>query len=269
MKVKFSIITVCYNSEKTLERTIKSILAQTYQDFEYVLVDGGSKDGTLDIIRKYEDAFGGRLKWKSEPDKGIYNAMNKGISRATGDVIGIVNSDDWLGSTALESVMNCIEKEKPQGAYLVCGSIAFHYEDGKSDVWESDRERFMAGIPRRSYNYGAYHPAIFVSKEAYEKVGVFDEQFKIVGDIEFIYRCYVEKCQFLFTKDVLSNMSDGGISNSFQFKKTFDDNKRFMKKHHVTGVPYYYNMARILIKSSIKTILPEKLLKQIRSKRQS
>lgn len=269
MNLKFSIITVCYNSEKTVERTIKSILSQTYQNFEYLIVDGGSKDGTLEIVKKYEEAFGGRLKWSSEPDYGIYNAMNKGIKRATGSVIGIVNSDDWLESTALESVKTCIENVPLNSAYLVCGSIAFHYEDGKSDVWESDKDRFMAGIPRRSYNYGAYHPAIFVSKEAYEKVGVFDEQFKIVGDIDFIYRCYVGNCQFFFTKDVLSNMSDGGISNSFQLKKTYNDNKWFMKKHHVTGVTYYYNMTRILVKSTIKTIFPEKLLKQIRTKRQS
>ena len=93
---QFSIITICYNSERTIERTIKSVLAQTFRDYEYIIVDGGSNDSTLDIVRRYEPLFEGRLNWKSEPDKGIYNAMNKGIERSRGNIIGIVNSDDWL-----------------------------------------------------------------------------------------------------------------------------------------------------------------------------
>ena len=88
--MKFSIITISFNSEKTIERTIKSVLTQTYSDFEYIIVDGASKDGTLDIVKKFEPFFEGRMKWKSEPDKGIYDAMNKGIRMATGDIIGIV-----------------------------------------------------------------------------------------------------------------------------------------------------------------------------------
>ena len=100
---QFSIITICYNSSATIERTIKSVLAQTFTDYEYIIVDGGSKDSTLDIVKKYEPLFDGRMKWKSEPDKGIYDAMNKGISRSSGTIIGIVNSDDWLEADALES----------------------------------------------------------------------------------------------------------------------------------------------------------------------
>ena len=108
--MKFSIITICYNSEKTIERTIKSVLAQTYKNYEYIIVDGASKDGTLEIVKRFELQFDGRLKWKSEPDKGIYDAMNKGINMATGDVIGIVNSDDWLEADAMIIVAKAIEK---------------------------------------------------------------------------------------------------------------------------------------------------------------
>ena len=93
--MKISIITATYNSEKTLRDTLDSILAQTYPDIESIIVDGASKDGTLDIVREYETKFQGRMHWISEPDKGIYDAMNKGIKMASGDVIGVLNSDDF------------------------------------------------------------------------------------------------------------------------------------------------------------------------------
>ena len=90
-----SIITATYNSAKTLERTFQSVLNQTFKEIEYWVIDGGSTDGTLDIVRKYEPIFGGRMHWISERDKGIYDAMNKGVSRCTGDIIGLLNSDDF------------------------------------------------------------------------------------------------------------------------------------------------------------------------------
>ena len=96
--MKLSIITVTYNSERTLRDTMESILSQTFQDFEYIIVDGASKDATLDIIREYEPRFQGKMRYLSEPDKGIYDAMNKGFAMATGDVIGILNSDDFFTS---------------------------------------------------------------------------------------------------------------------------------------------------------------------------
>lgn len=104
--MKITIITATYYSERTLRDTMESILSQTFQDFEYIVIDGASKDGTLDIIREYEPRFGGRMRWISEPDKGIYDAMNKGFAMATGDVIGILNSDDFFTSNdVLESVV--------------------------------------------------------------------------------------------------------------------------------------------------------------------
>lgn len=95
-EMKISLITVTYNSEKTLRDTINSVLVQTYEDVEYIVVDGLSKDKTVDIIREYEPQFSGRMKWISEKDCGLYDAMNKGIRMATGDVVGILNSDDFL-----------------------------------------------------------------------------------------------------------------------------------------------------------------------------
>lgn len=102
----FSIATPCYNSEKTIERTIKSVLQQEFKDYEYIIVDGGSTDGTLEIIKKYEPLFEGRMKWKSEPDKGIYDAFNKGVQRSSGYYCWNVNSDDWIEPDALEKSVN-------------------------------------------------------------------------------------------------------------------------------------------------------------------
>ena len=128
--MRFSVITICCNSEKTIERTIESVLAQTFKEFEYIIVDGGSTDRTLDIVRKYEPLFEGRMKWKSEPDTGIYNAMNKGIKRAIGQIIGIVNSDDWLELDALEKVNESLASNNCDMNSLYCGGIYFHFTEG-------------------------------------------------------------------------------------------------------------------------------------------
>ncbi len=119
--MKITVITSTFNSSGTLRDTFNSILRQTWQDFEYVVVDGGSTDGTVEIIREYEKRFGGRLKWISEPDKGIYDAMNKGLRMATGDVVGILNSDDFFSSNdALSTVARVIE-----GVDAVYGDVHF------------------------------------------------------------------------------------------------------------------------------------------------
>ena len=116
--MKISIITTTYYSEHTLRDTMESILSQTFQDFEYIVIDGASKDGTLDIIREYEPKFAGRMRWISEPDKGIYDAMNKGFAMATGDVIGILNSDDFFTSTdVLEAVVQGFGGEYVDAVY--------------------------------------------------------------------------------------------------------------------------------------------------------
>ena len=116
--MKITIITATYYSERTLRDTMESILSQTFQDFEYIVIDGASKDGTLDIIREYEPRFGGRMRWMSEPDKGIYDAMNKGFAMATGDVIGILNSDDFFTSNdVLESVVEGFGGEYVDAVY--------------------------------------------------------------------------------------------------------------------------------------------------------
>ena len=128
--MKVSIITVTYNSAGTLKDTINSVISQTYHDIEYIIIDGGSMDGTVDIIRAFEPEFGGRLKWKSEKDRGIYDAMNKGIGMATGEVVGILNSDDYF--TSPDVIARMVEAFEDKGLDAVYGDIHFIHDKNPS-----------------------------------------------------------------------------------------------------------------------------------------
>ena len=113
--MKISLITVTYNSSRTLRDTIVSVLAQTYQDIEYIIIDGLSEDNTIEIIKEYEPQFEGRIRWVSEKDTGLYDAMNKGFRMATGEIIGIINSDDLIAeTTAIEKIVRCFEANRSE-----------------------------------------------------------------------------------------------------------------------------------------------------------
>lgn len=266
---QFSIITITFNSEKTIERTLRSVLAQTNKDYEYIIVDGASKDSTMDIVRKYEPLFEGRIKWVSEPDKGIYNAMNKGIARSTGEIIGIVNSDDWLEPTALESVYEASKKISNIRGAIICGSMRFYYDSGKFQVMNSNKERFYRGIKNHSFGYGAYHPSMFVGADVYKKIGAFDEHFFIAADIDFVYRCYLSGILFHFIDDILNNMSDGGVSNALAFKKILSDTRYDAKKRNLSIFCTIYIVSMLYLKQFVKELLPTKLISKYRSNKLS
>lgn len=265
-KPKFTIVTITYNSGLTVERTIKSILDQNYNDYEYIIIDGASKDNTIEIVRRYEPMFNGRLKWISEPDKGIYEAMNKGINRALGEIIGIVNSDDWLAPDALSILAEMATSSNNNPKALYCGSINFHYDNGTFQEFQSSEKRFLEGIPKFSYNYGAYHPAIFVNRHVYESIGCFDDRMRIIADIEFIYRCFLKGMIFKFTDKVLSNMSDGGTSNNLNLRVYLNDKRICMKKYHQNSVKDYLKLYKIMSKLYIKQYLPDGILKTVRNR---
>lgn len=241
--MKFSIITISYNSEKTIERTIKSILSQTYSDYEYIIVDGASKDSTIDVVKRYEPLFEGKMHWISEPDKGIYNAMNKGIAMAKGDVVGIVNSDDWLDVRGLENVKQCVESNNvsPQDAFIVTGQMLFHYDNGTSVVMKTNRQSYERYS--RNYRMGLNHPATFVSRKVYEDVGTFDEKFKLYADADLMVRCYKAGVPVYFVEKVLSNMADGGASN-VRSEASMHDNRYMLKKHTQTKLEYCWMMLK-------------------------
>ena len=200
-----SVITVCYNSEKTIRRTFESMLSQTYQDFEYIIIDGGSSDKTLDIIKEYMPKFNGKMSYVSEKDNGIYDAMNKGIVRCNGKLIGLVNSDDWYENNTLEIVAQNYAGNK----YEVVYGMEKTYIDGQESSILFFRHEFLP-------NQMITHPTCFVTKEIYTDLGMYDSiNYKSSADYEFMLRLYVNK-EVVFTPvyKIMSNFSLGGVSGS-------------------------------------------------------
>lgn len=254
--MKYTIITICFNSGKTLERTIKSVLAQTLKDYEYIIVDGCSKDNTLDIVKMYEPLFEGRLKWKSEPDKGIYDAMNKGIKRATGDIIGIVNSDDWLEPDALEKVYNAFTNNNCNVDTLYCGGINYVMANGVK-VWPVNLKSFF-NQAKLYVMAGIRHPGTFVPKEVYQKIGLFNDELRLSADQDFILRCYYGGVFFYDLKAVVSNMAEGGLSTGGDRKAreiAKSDRKKMLHTFGVSEVRYLWLYYSWILRNKVRSLL--------------
>lgn len=262
--MKYSIITVSYNSDRTIERTIKSVLTQSEEDYEYIIVDGASKDGTVKIIKKYEPLFKGKLRWISEPDKGIYNAMNKGISMAKGDVIGIVNSDDWLETDALVTISKTINRLKidMKSSFVITGWMKFHYKDGSTQIISRTYEQFLNGV--KKYDMYLNHPATWISSEAYKKIGCFDEKIKILADNDLMLRLHFNKTPLHFIPIVMTDMADGGVSNHFSTVR-LKDRAIIINKYEKYIINKLCLLAPYYIKELVKWILPLKLIRKMKS----
>lgn len=201
--MKISIITVCYNSVNTIERTIKSVLNQDYPDFEYIIVDGDSNDGTLDIIKKYQES----IILISEPDNGIYDAMNKGINIATGEIIATLNSDDCYHSSNVLSRIALKYKKLNQRA-IIHGNLL--YIDGNSEkVKKPDlrKDRLLRGPVY-------FQPTMFVPKVFYNESGLLDVRYKIAADYELMLRFYLERRPFVYIDEIITEMYSGGESDN-------------------------------------------------------
>lgn len=209
--MKVSIITVAYNSAETISHTIESVLSQTYHDIDYWIIDGLSKDNTIDIIKKYEQQSQGRLHWISEKDHGIYDAMNKGIAHCTGDVVGILNSDDYFTShDVIEKMVKAFE-ESPE-TQIVYGDVHFVKEDNlKKCVRYYSGSIFTPSLIR--FGFIAPHPSFYIRKEVFEKYGVYDAEYKISADYELIARlCYIHRLKRKYIHLDFVTMRIGGAS---------------------------------------------------------
>ena len=205
--MKISIITVCYNSDKTIEKTIKSVISQTYKNIEYIIVDGKSKDTTIDIIKNYESNIS---KWISEPDKGLYDAMNKGIKMATGDIVGILNSDDiFTDENVVENVANFHLQNKVEASI---GNIIQFNEAGKT-VRKYSAKNWSP--EKLKIGFMPAHPAIFFNRELFDKYGVYHLDFTIGADYELITRFFLKhNITWKFSDITTTSMLIGGLSSS-------------------------------------------------------
>lgn len=230
-KPLFSIATPCWNSVNTIERTIKSILAQDFKDYEYIIVDGGSTDGTLEIIKKYEPLFEGRMFWRSEPDKGLYDAFNKGVERSRGIYCWNVNADDYIEPDVLSKLASFISSHKWETLPVISGAMNFVAQSGKILYKAQSDEKKLHECFKKDH-IGVPHPATLVPKDVYEKYGAFDITYRIIGDADWFHRAYLAGVKFVFIDFVLTNMSDGGVSNTFNYKKSLKDRIYYIKKHY-------------------------------------
>ena len=219
--MKVSIITSAYNNVLTLEDSIKSILGQSYDDIEHIIIDGGSTDGTTSVIEKYSDSI---AHWVSEPDKGIYYALNKGIECSTGDIIGFLHADDYYANDeVIENVVSKMIEHNVDGCY---GDLQYISRD--------NTEKIIRHWKASPYKDGCFHkgwmlphPTFFVKKEIYNKYGKFNTDYRIAADYELMLR-FIEKNRISihYIPEVLVKMRVGGLSNknlSSILQKTSED----------------------------------------------
>lgn len=203
-KLKISIVTPTFNSKRTVERTILSVIAQrSTVNLEYIIVDGGSTDGTLDLLKQYQTEIDLLI---SEPDHGPYDAMNKGISAASGEVIGIINSDDWYNEGALQQVMQTFEQDATVD--VVYSPVENYYEE----VYVA---RFMPGrLDKLPIRFTLNHPSCFIRKSVYQQFGLYNTQYQISADHDLLLRLYMAGCNFRYIASPLASYSLNGLSSS-------------------------------------------------------
>jgi glycosyltransferase involved in cell wall biosynthesis len=229
-KLKISIITVSYNSKATIADTIASVASQTYSNIEHIIIDGASSDGTIEIII----SFGSKVsKFITEPDKGIYNAMNKGIGIANGDIIGILNSDDYLSDNfVIETIVKGFQKYNIDAIY---GDVKFIDPRNTKRVV---RYYSSKSFHPKKFKYGIMpaHPSFYVKKSLYETIGLYKEDYKIAADYELLIRFFKKgliKIKYIPIPFV--SMRTGGISNK-SLKSCYILNKEILRACRDNGI---------------------------------
>lgn len=231
--MKISIITATYNSAKTIRDTIESVLHQTYKDFEYIIVDGCSKDGTLDVVKQYMPQFEERMRYISESDKGIYDAMNKGFKMAKGDILMLINSDDLFArNDALELVVKAFDEHPDvDGVYADLYYVSQNNINNVVRVWKTGEQKPM----RRGWLPA--HPTFYVKRMCYEKYGYFNLSYPLAADFELMLR-FVEKhhVKLYYLQEHLVRMRLGGATSK-SLKNIYKQDVETIKAFKENGLP--------------------------------
>lgn len=251
--MKISIITATYNRADTLEDCLKSILRQTFQDIEYIIVDGNSTDHTPEIVAQYKAEFGKRLIYLREADLGVYDAMNKGLQLAQGEIVGLLNADDFFTSDdILETVASHFEEHPETDA--VYGDI--HYVNA-SDLTRC--VRYYSSRPFRPswmrLGFMPAHPSFYCRRKVYERLGYFDTSYKVAADFELLLRfIYIHRIRTSYIPLDFVTMRTGGISNSGlgSHKQIMRDHRKALHTHRIRSsyallsLRYAYKVGEIL-----------------------
>ena len=242
--MKISIVTVVLNNVKTIEQTIKSVLSQKYEDLEYIIIDGDSVDGSKEIIEKYAKEYPEIIKYVSEKDNGIYDAMNKGIKMCTGDVIGIINSDDYYEPNAFEKLDYYLKRHSLNDYFVLYGYTRF---------LQNDKEMFV--VFKNINNIESEmicHPSCFVDKRIYDKFGLFETKYKAAADYDFFLKLYFSGLvTFYPVNDILANFRIGGITSSYvSIKESFEVKYKYniISFFRSTVSKFAYKMKSIIFK---------------------
>ncbi len=238
--MKVSIITVVYNNQKTVDYAIQSVLSQDYPNIEYIVIDGQSTDKTLEKIKPYQNRIAHFL---SEPDQGIYDAMNKGLKLATGDIIGILNSDDfYANNNIISEIVNEFQKKQVD---LVFGDIVFVKPDNLEKV---TRYYSSANFHPKKFAWGwmPAHPSCFLKREVYEKYGIFKIDYKIAADYEILTRFMAKHgISYSYIPKVFVKMRTGGVSSA-NLKSNWILNQEIVRACRENDIKT--NMAKVLLK---------------------
>jgi len=246
-----SIVTVVYNGGALLEQTIKSVLEQKYNPIEYLIIDGGSVDHTLDILRKYDRDVD---YWSSEPDAGISDAMNKGIAASTGEIIGILNAGDWLSEDQIKRGVEALVLSR---AEFVFGDLNFHGLDGSFKFrinGDPNYARFIRnGMP------ALCHPTVLVKREMYEKHGLFDLRYRIAMDYEWFLRIHMNGARGVHVNGLLGHMRVGGISDTGymrELKEVRDIAIAYGQSGLTAELKYLGKVVKTVIRRAMEAVFP-------------
>ena len=249
---KITIVTISYNSEKTIERTIQSVISQKYDNTEYWIIDGKSTDSTMKIVKEYAEKYD-FIKYISEKDNGISDAFNKGIKKATGELIGLINSDDCLAEEALQTVNEIYLKTK---ADVIYGDTIVHDVDNGLTLYKH------AGKPEQlKYEMPFIHQSSFIKRSVYEEYGMYSSEYKICMDYDMLARIFRKGCTFANTEKILSIFQYGGTSCQHPVRTINEDMKiairyglsnRDARKYKIKHIPV--SLIKFIM-SNLETIL--------------
>ena len=241
--MKISIVTIVRNDAEHIAGTIESVLSQNYPDVEYVIIDGGSTDGTVEIIEKYRSQL---AYFVSEPDTGIYNAMNKGIRKTTGDVIGMINSGDKYYPGAFQIVADAFG-ETP-GRRIFWGDVQYEHL-GRVKGFRENKRYIGAFAP---------HPSMFVPRAVYDEIGLYDESFRLLGDYDFMYRAVnVKKVEVLYVPELVAYYLEGGLSDQ-RIYRCLADELRVKIRYGANPFAAYFLFGLKVIKNLFRILLAKK-----------